>query len=110
MTPAALHVWAIVSGLADEQRRKRLLLVLQAFIDDSGNGQPPVLVLAGFVARAESWATFADKWRAALGGLAYFKMKECASLSGEFTNWTLLLTRPYRVVERFQLASTPDFV
>jgi hypothetical protein len=24
--------------------------------------------------------------------------------------WTLLLTRPYRVVERFQLASTPDFV
>jgi hypothetical protein len=25
-------------------------------------------------------------------------------------NWTLLLTRPYCVVERFQLASAPDFV
>jgi len=27
-----------------------------------------------------------------------------------FYSWTLLLTRPYRVVERFRLASAPDFV
>ena len=28
----------------------------------------------------------------------------------DIRSWTLLLTRPYCVVERFQLASAPDFV
>lgn len=60
----------LVCGMPEKERRKRLLLVIVAHIDDSGsNGKDtPVMVLAGYLARAESWQTFSEKWKAALNG------------------------------------------
>lgn len=53
-------------GFEANRARRRLLLVLKAFIDESGKTEPPVFVMAGFLARAEQWAAFNDEWRAVL--------------------------------------------
>ncbi|MGB6306440.1 MAG: DUF3800 domain-containing protein [Steroidobacteraceae bacterium] len=65
--------------------------MLRAFFDDSGRGQEPIYVLAGFVARAEAWARFSDKWAEALHQaprIEYFKMNEANTLTGQFKGWT----------------------
>jgi Protein of unknown function (DUF3800) len=66
-------------------------LVLHAFVDDSGNNaESPVFVLAGFVLRAGSWKSFDEQWTATLSkppALAYFKMRECAAIQGQFRGW-----------------------
>jgi hypothetical protein len=41
-------------------------MTLKAFIDESGKGDPPIFVMAGFIARAEEWAAFNDVWLGAL--------------------------------------------
>jgi Protein of unknown function (DUF3800) len=85
---ASDRVWALVSGLPAAKRRGRGLMVLQAFIDDSGSEPTsPIFYLAGFVADHEQWAAFSDEWRAVLDEspkLDYFKMSEAASLRGQF--------------------------
>lgn len=85
---AAEQIWALVSGLPRGERERREFMVLQAFIDDSGNEPTdPVYVLAGFVADSLAWAKFSDEWQAALDEpprLAYFKMKEAERLQDEF--------------------------
>ena len=90
-------VWALVSGLPSAQRRVRRIMVLQAYIDDSGEQEEavnPVFVLAGFIADSARWAAFLDEWNAALAAspsIAYFKMKEADRLDGEFDRhrrWT----------------------
>lgn len=88
---ASLPVWALVSGLPSGQREKRPLLMLQAFIDDSGtDGRSPVFVLAGFISTVERWAAFTDEWTESLrwAGIEYFKMNEAATLTGQFLHWS----------------------
>ncbi|WP_375782995.1 DUF3800 domain-containing protein [Bradyrhizobium sp. Pha-3] len=53
---------------------------LQAFVDASGKGDPNVLVVAGYVARAGEWAKFSEAWKEKLGQrrLRRFKMNEMA--------------------------------
>ena len=66
-------------------------MVLQAYLDDSGIGQPPASVMGGFVASAESWAAFSDEWQEALDmrpAISYFKMKEANACGGEFLDWS----------------------
>ncbi|MEX2126749.1 MAG: DUF3800 domain-containing protein [Xanthobacteraceae bacterium] len=61
--------------------------MLKAYIDDSGVGQHPVYVLAGFVASAREWAPFSDAWDRVLWmspRIRYFKMSEAMGLNGEF--------------------------
>jgi hypothetical protein len=62
--------------------------MLVAYIDDSGsNKQPPVMGLAGYVARLTAWMDFSDQWQAALNEtpkLAYFKIKEAIRLEEQF--------------------------
>jgi hypothetical protein len=87
--PSAVdRVWALVSGLPPGKRERREFMVLQAYIDDSGNEpNEPIYVLAGFIAPSEAWAKFSAEWQAALNeppGLAYFKMKEAERLQDEF--------------------------
>lgn len=67
-----------VTGLpGEERRRKRLMFMLQAFIDDSGTkGQAAAAVLAGFVAPAENWASFSDAWWKELPDGRPFKMQQ----------------------------------
>jgi Protein of unknown function (DUF3800) len=72
-------VLALVSGLSSRDRRNRDLAMLQCFIDDSGHGTKPVLVLAGFVASVEAWLAFSDDWQAVLDqkpAFDYLRMRE----------------------------------
>lgn len=67
------------------------MLMMKSYIDDSGKGQQPVFVLAGYIASAEKWALFSERWKETLGNkpsLKYFKMKEAANLKKQFANWT----------------------
>ena len=64
-----------------------------AFIDDSASeGSPPMFVLGGYVASAETWAAFSDDWRAALAGppkQKYVKYIEAMGKrpKGQFYGW-----------------------
>ncbi|WP_213739653.1 DUF3800 domain-containing protein [Bradyrhizobium sp. dw_411] len=50
-------------------------MMLQAFIDDSGNdGRSPVFVLAGFIASADQWKVFSDEWDNILNPKIGFRM------------------------------------
>jgi hypothetical protein len=99
------RVWALVSGLPSSKRGKRLLMVFQVFIDDSGSEpQSPIFVLAGFIASHDNWARFADDWQTELDRypkLDYFKMSEAGWLRGQFSTergWTESL-RDNRVMD-----------
>lgn len=78
------RVWAQVNGLAWSDADSRLLMVLQAYVDDSR--KDGLLVLAGFIASAEQWARFTIEWEELLplarrGGKDWkfrFKMSEMA--------------------------------
>lgn len=63
-------------------------MVAQVFVDDSGgNGHSRHFVLAGLASDSERWARFSTEWRACLDKppqIKLFKMREAASLSGEF--------------------------
>ncbi len=66
-------------------------MVLQPVIDDSGKGEKPVFVLAGFVLSLYMWTVFADQWKTILDAhpqIEYFKMKEAANFNGQFANFS----------------------
>jgi hypothetical protein len=54
------------------------MVKFQAFVDASGKGDPNVLVVAGYVARADEWARFSQAWKEKVdqAGLRRFKMTE----------------------------------
>lgn len=79
------RVWAQVSGLSPSRAGRRLLMVWQAFIDESID--EGLIVLAGYMARAEDWAKFSGEWEQLLpfgclgsDGRYRFKMSEMASI------------------------------
>jgi Protein of unknown function (DUF3800) len=87
-------VWvrSLVSGLPHEARKRRLLLVLQVFIDDSGRGQEhkTALVLAGFIAPVRIWESFSDEWAKALSAppkIDCFKAYEAYGFRKQFKGW-----------------------
>jgi hypothetical protein len=60
--------------------------MLQAFIDDSRETNPPIFVLAGYLATAEQWRAFSTKWQEVLDmapRMPYFKMSEARRLPRE---------------------------
>lgn len=65
---------------------------IQAYVDDSG--APPnerCLVLAGYLASTDQWASFSDEWDRALRmrpRLEYFKMADAVKLRKSFDGWT----------------------
>jgi hypothetical protein len=64
------------------------LAFLQAFTDDSAaQSGDRRLFLAGYLHRADAWASFSDHWRAELKAwpaIEYFKASEANNLSGQF--------------------------
>ena len=54
------RVWAQVVGLPPSRAHKRLLMVFQAFIDDSYKPEG-VYALAGHIASAEVWGRFSPR-------------------------------------------------
>jgi hypothetical protein len=65
-------------------------MTIQAFIDESGGkGQSRVFTMAGWLSTSERWLKFFEEWSACLNRyphLNYFKMREAASLIGQFRN------------------------
>jgi hypothetical protein len=66
--------------------------MLRAYVDDSGRGQRPNFVFAGFVARGEHWLDFDKEWKRALDReppLAFLKTKDAMSARhyGPFKGW-----------------------
>lgn len=82
---------SFLAGLPEAKRRRRLLVPLQAYVDDSGTvGTDAVIVLAGFVGRADRWLQFSNQWQTLLNSspkIKYLKMHEATKLQGEFEGW-----------------------
>jgi hypothetical protein len=57
---AAAPVWALVCHFPSTQRRRRKLVMINGYIDESEDDA--VFAMAGFVAPAEEWAKFSDAW------------------------------------------------
>jgi len=92
VTPDSEEILALVSGYSHSDRMRRLLVVLQPVIDDSGRGEQPVFVLAGFVMSVYMWTVFADQWRAILDAppkIEYFKMKEATHCFEQFEGFSI---------------------
>ena len=83
--------FSFLSGLPEPERKRRLLMPVQAFVDESGGkGQGGHLVLCALVSNSERWADFSDEWRMCLNtspALRRFKMKDAAGLTGDFFGW-----------------------
>lgn len=88
---ASAPIRAIVSGYSSEVRARKLLVILQAYVDDSASDAGDRrLFLAGYVSTAENWAQFSDLWADALAArpsISYLKMSEARALQGEFRGW-----------------------
>lgn len=58
----------LTCGYSTQMRARKVLVVLQAFIDDSGSDKRPDkrLVLAGYIQTAEAWSSFSEDWAAVL--------------------------------------------
>src|ERR1700730_4068983 len=92
---ACLAIRRMVSGLPFRLRKLRRFAVLQFCIDDSGTDQPPVFVLAGYLARVNNWPYFSDDWDKALRkapAIDYLKASEAfhrTDPKSQFYGWTL---------------------
>jgi hypothetical protein len=77
-----------LSGLPTAKRKRRLILVIQAFLDESGTkGTHTFFTFAGFIGRAEVWAGFSQEWSTWLKAspqIEYLKMAEAAKLNQQF--------------------------
>lgn len=85
------YVWALGSGLPRRVREAWPMVMLQAFIDDSGHGQEPLAMLAGFVAPAKAWASFSDEWVELLvhhKAKDPFKWRDARSRRDHYRKWT----------------------
>jgi Protein of unknown function (DUF3800) len=73
-------------------------MVLNAYIDGSGTGDPKHLVLAGYIATADIWIEFSKDWKAQLdeAKLPYFKMHEQVARP-EIAAWF------YRLIEKHDI-------
>jgi Protein of unknown function (DUF3800) len=98
---AAQRIRALVSGFPGEAGRQRELLMLQAYVDGSGTGDPNFLVIAGYVAEAETWAEFSKEWKVKLdeAGIPFFKMVQMATKL-EIAGWF------YRTLEQFDIKAS----
>ena len=83
--------------MSSEVFRRLHILALQAFIDDSLEGNT-VLVLAGYIASSDDWNAFEPCWqeRLDIAEFPYFKMSEFAARDGrsEVAGWF------YRAIEK----------
>lgn len=83
-----MPVCALVCGVAERRWTGYGLLMLRAFVDDSGRGDGPALVLSGFVADVPTWLAFSRDWQAELDvspSVEYFKMVDAMHGTGVFS-------------------------
>lgn len=87
ITPHLLGLRALVSGIPEPQRSRRLLFMLQALLDESETFEEPrVFVLAGYLASVERWEKLTDAWQQILNyspRIDYFSFREAYPLNGK---------------------------
>ncbi|MGA7640891.1 MAG: DUF3800 domain-containing protein, partial [Syntrophobacteraceae bacterium] len=92
MTLASAYVESLESGLPSGKRNKRWIVILQAYIDDSGTqGKEPFFSLGRFISTADNWAKFSDEWQTQLDqnpSIPYFSMHSAFyPKRGPFKGW-----------------------
>jgi Protein of unknown function (DUF3800) len=102
------RIWALVCGLRPSEAGRRLLLMLQAYIDESKSPKTGTFVLAGYIASAEKWAAFSRCWEKLLPfgtlnkyGKYHFKMQEMAMNSERMERVEVF----FKAIEQHVLAS-----
>ncbi|HEY4926180.1 MAG TPA: DUF3800 domain-containing protein [Roseiarcus sp.] len=98
---AAARITSLVSGFPGARGAERVIVMLQAYVDGSGNGDPKHLVLAGHIATDAVWAEFSRAWhsRLAEAGIPYFKMFEMQN-KPEVAGWF------YRLIEEHDIKAS----
>lgn len=94
-TPAS-YIRGLVSGYPSRVRQRKLIVMLQGYIDDSGSsegGNRPSshFVLAGYIMQEPKWEEFVDRWDVVLHkppSIEAFKMSEANSGNGSFVGMT----------------------
>lgn len=90
MTPARL-VAEMCAGLHGWSGRRRVVVVLWAYFDESGSHQQSeVFTLAGLVSTAKRWEHFSAAWLRTLrrfGLTSPFHTQECMNRRGQFKDW-----------------------
>lgn len=76
-------------------------MVLQAYVDGSGTGDPRFLILAGYIASDDVWAAFSEAWQSRLNDaqIPFFKMNQMANKQ-EIAGWF------YRTIEEFNIKAS----
>lgn len=91
---AQQNVRSLLAGVPRELRERRWLVMLQCFVDDSGNQPKPELadgglfVLAGYVMDEKRWEDFSERWFQQLKRdfpIAYCRMFDAENGTGPFT-------------------------
>jgi hypothetical protein len=108
--------FAFLSGLPYPARKRRIIVPIQAFVDESGGGKH--FVMAGLIADSESWIEFSDEWRVCLDqppAIKVFKMRDAAGLSGAFYKWTKedrdnRLRQLARIINRYAVITTHSVI
>ncbi len=79
-------ILSLISGYAGEAREQKLLMVLQAYIDDSASDwADKQFHLAGYIMTAKKWAEFSALWKSVLDAppsVACFKMNKARGDEG----------------------------
>jgi hypothetical protein len=104
VNPEADRVWAQVTGMRLSESVRRVLVVVQAFMDESEDDE--FFVIAGYVATAETWAAFSQDWEKTLpyglrdkNGSWYFKMVDMAAVPERMARVPAF----YRIIEKYPM-------
>jgi len=85
---ASERIRGLVCSLTSANRARAWLIMLQAYVDDSGSEpNDPLFVLGGFVAPPSQWEDFTDEWDAKLRepiSIEYFKSTEANGARDQF--------------------------
>ena len=103
---ASSPIWNMVCHYPGEKRRRRAIMVLHAYIDESEGGvapgEPSSFVFGGYLASAEKWAAFSDEWQQTLDMRPVMKslhFKEVHARRWEDPAFADRLCRFYRIIE-----------
>jgi hypothetical protein len=83
--------WRDLANLFEPSGRgQKTVVMILAYIDDSGNEDQEVMSFCGYLARRETWIKIKKKWRKALRKyhVADFHMRELAFFRGDAEGWT----------------------
>jgi hypothetical protein len=82
---------SFLSGIPENRRKRRILIMVQAFVDDHGGKGQDIFLFSALIGEAEKWASISDEWEFWLKqppSIRYFKMSEAVNLGGQFRRFS----------------------